>query len=34
LKKGEMLVLDPKPHLGVESPGSWKLQSLVVRPLP
>ena len=34
LKKGEMLVLDPKPHFGVESPGSWKLQSLVVRPLP
>ena len=33
LKKGEMLVLDPKPHFGVESPGSWKLQSLVVRPV-
>ncbi len=33
LKKGEMLILDPKPHFGVESPGSWKLQSVVVRPI-
>ncbi len=33
LKKGELLILDPKPHLGVEKSGSWKLQSLVVRPL-
>ena len=32
LKKGEMLLLEASPHLGVESPGSWKLQSLVVRP--
>jgi arylsulfatase A len=32
LKKGEMLILNASPHLGVESPGSWKLQSLVVRP--
>ena len=34
LKKGEKLILDASPHFGVESPGSWKLQSLVVRPLP
>ncbi|MDA9961966.1 arylsulfatase [Opitutales bacterium] len=33
LKKGEMLILDANPHLGVETAGSWKLQSLVVRPL-
>ena len=32
LKKGEMLRLEASPHLGVESPGSWKLQTLVVRP--
>ena len=32
LKKGEMLILNASPHLGVEAPGSWKLQSLVVRP--
>ena len=32
LKKGEMLILDPSPHWGVEAPGSWKLQSLTVRP--
>jgi len=32
LKKGEMLRLEASPHLGVESAGSWKLQSLVVRP--
>ena len=32
LKKGEMLLLEASPHLGVESAGSWKLQSLVVRP--
>jgi len=32
LKKGEMLILDANPHLGVETAGSWKLQSLVVRP--
>ena len=33
LKKGERIVLTPSPHLGVEAPGSWKLQSLTVRPL-
>ena len=33
LKKRELLILDPRPHLGVEKPGSWKLESLVVRPL-
>ena len=33
LKAGETLVLEADPHFGVESPGSWKLQSLVVRPL-
>ena len=32
IKKGERLILDAGPHLGVEQPGSWKLQSLVVRP--
>ena len=32
IKKGERLILDAGPHLGVEPPGSWKLQSLVVRP--
>jgi len=32
LKKGELLRLEASPHLGVESPGSWKLQTLVVRP--
>ena len=32
LKKGEMLILDPSPHWGAESPGSWKLESLAVRP--
>lgn len=32
LKEGEMLILDPSPHWGVETPGSWKLQSLAVRP--
>ena len=32
LKTGELLRLEASPHLGVESPGSWKLQSLVVRP--
>ena len=32
LKKGEMLILDPNPHWGVESSGSWKLESLAVRP--
>ena len=32
LKKGEMLILNASPHFGVESPGSWKLQSLVLRP--
>lgn len=32
LKKGEMLILDPSPHWGVEAPGSWKLESLAVRP--
>ena len=32
LKKGEMLILSASPHFGVEAPGSWKLQSLVVRP--
>jgi hypothetical protein len=32
LKKEETLILRAFPHLGVESPGSWKLQSLVVRP--
>ena len=32
LKKGEMLRLEASPHLGVEPPGSWKLQTLVVRP--
>ena len=33
LKAGERLILDASPHLGVEPAGSWKLQSLVVRPL-
>ena len=33
LRKGETLRLEASPHLGVESAGSWKLQSLVVRPL-
>ena len=23
LKKGEMLILDPSPHWGVETPGNW-----------
>ena len=32
IKKGERLILDASPHLGVETPGSWKLQSLIVRP--
>ena len=32
IKKGERLILDAGPHLGVEQRGSWKLQSLVVRP--
>jgi arylsulfatase A-like enzyme len=32
IKKGERLILDAGPHLGVEQPGSWKLQSLLVRP--
>jgi len=32
IKKGERLILDAGPHLGVEAPGSWKLQNLVVRP--
>jgi arylsulfatase A len=32
LKKGQLLILDPSPHWGVESKGSWKLQSLIVRP--
>ena len=32
IKRGERLILDAGPHLGVEQPGSWKLQSLVVRP--
>jgi hypothetical protein len=32
IKKGERLILDAGPHLGVEQPGSWKLQNLVVRP--
>jgi arylsulfatase A-like enzyme len=32
LKTGEMLRLEASPHLGVESAGSWKLQSLIVRP--
>ena len=32
IKRGERLILDAGPHLGVEKPGSWKLQSLVVRP--
>lgn len=34
LKKGDRLILDPNPHFGVESAGSWKLQSMVVRPFP
>ena len=34
LKKGDRLILDPDPHFGVESAGSWKLQSMVVRPFP
>jgi len=33
LRKGETLLLDATPHLGVESAGSWKLQTLSVRPL-
>ena len=32
IKRGERLILDAGPHLGVEQPGSWKLQGLVVRP--
>ena len=32
LQKGDLLILDPSPHFGVESAGSWKLQSMVVRP--
>lgn len=34
LKKGERLILDAAPHLGAESPGSWNLQTLTIRPLP
>ena len=33
LKRGEILRLDSSPHFGVESPGSWRLQSLTVRGL-
>jgi len=32
IKKGDRLILDAGPHLGVEPSGSWKLQNLVVRP--
>jgi arylsulfatase A len=32
LKKGEILILDPSPHFGVEPQGSWKLKSIAVRP--
>ncbi|MDA8991073.1 arylsulfatase [Opitutales bacterium] len=32
LKKGEILILDPSPHFGVEPQGSWKLESIAVRP--
>ncbi len=34
LRKGEPLRLDSSPHFGVESPGSWRLQSITIRPLP
>ena len=33
LKKGQQLTLDTRPHLGVESPGQWRLGRVVVRPL-
>ncbi len=33
LKKGQHLTLDSSPHLGVEAPGQWRLQRLIVRPL-
>ena len=32
LKEGERLILDAAPYLGVEQPGSWKLESLTIRP--
>ncbi len=32
LKKGDMLILDPSPYWGVEAAGSWKLESLSLRP--
>ena len=33
LKRGQTLVLDSSPHLGVEPAGQWRLGRLVVRPL-
>lgn len=33
LKRGEVMRLDSRPHLGVESPGIWRLASLKVRPI-
>ncbi len=32
IKKGKRLILNASPHLGVESSGSWKIESLTVRP--
>ncbi len=34
LPRGERLRLDSDPHLGVEAPGSWRLQRLSIRRLP
>jgi hypothetical protein len=33
LKAGQPLLLDSSPHLGVESPGRWRLAALIVRVL-
>jgi len=33
LKAGEILRLDSSPHHGAETPGSWRLRQLIVRPL-
>jgi hypothetical protein len=33
LKAGETLRLDSSAHHGAETPGSWRLRQLVVRPL-
>ncbi len=31
LRKGEELVLDSSPHLGVEQPGRWRIGSINIR---